>query len=235
MKLSSNSEFGFTLDGTCPHCHKEAAFPAVTQAFDQQNEGPYSRPVRRIAALRCIACNDYILGVIKSMHNRANDSFWWAYEAHYPLGKPNDSLPEGIPEGIAGDFKEALRCQFVNAYSAAAEMCRRAIESSCLDLGAPYREVLEDMIDWLEDKRFINPVLKDVAHKVRLGGNRGAHPWKVGQPVAKPMPVIVIEKEHAEAIVSFTWHFLEHVYVIPKRLPQYDFSKPKADPKPGRP
>ena len=39
--------------------------------------------------------------------------------------------------------------------------------------------------------------------------------------------MIVIEEDHANAIVAFTRHFLEHVYVIPKRLPTFDFSKPK--------
>ena len=85
------------------------------------------------------------------------------------------------------------------------------------------------MIDWLEANRIITPHLNEVAHKIRLGGNRGAHPWKEGQAVAKPIPVIVIEKEHAQAIVDYTRYFLEHVYVIPKRLPAYDFSKPKAE------
>jgi hypothetical protein len=101
------------------------------------------------------------------------------------------------------------------------------------------------MIDWLESQRKITPYLKEAAHKVRLGGNRGAHPpaTPVAQaqttliaptaplpPVAAvaPSPVERIEKEHAEAMVEFTREFFHHVYVGPKLVGKYDFSKPKA-------
>jgi hypothetical protein len=112
-------------------------------------------------------------------------------------------------------------------------MCRRALEASCLDLGAPKNKVLEKMIDWLEDKRIITPYLKDAAHNIRLGGNRGAHPPEDGPTAAdtaSPVedgPVEKIEKEHAEAIIGFTREFFHHVYVGPKLLGKYDFSKPK--------
>ena len=224
MEISRVFDDGFTLNGECPHCSPtRSAFPTVAALYPVGRVGEQTRRLFGIA--RCIACNKCILAIIKT-EDYGNS---WQYETHYPVGKPRDALPDGIPERIGGDFKEALRCQFVNAYSATAEMCRRAIEASCLDLGAPYDEVLENTIDWLEQNRIITPKLKDVAHKVRLGGNRGAHPWKVGQPVAKPIPIILIEKDHAEAIVSFTWHFLEHIYVIPNQLPQFDFSKPKKE------
>jgi hypothetical protein len=230
IELAHFDESRFVFRGTCPHCGHKTNFPTITNYHMEMRS---SMAHRIIAAARCIGCREYILAIVKTDDNRNSGNYGtWIYEAHYPLGKPQEELPDGIPDGIAGDFKEALRCQFVEAYSATAEMCRRAIEASCLDLGAPYNEVLEDMIDWLEEKRIITPILKEVAHKVRLGGNRGAHPWKVGQPVAKPIPVIVIEKEHAEAIVNFSVHFLQHVYVIPNQLPKFDFNKPKLDKNP---
>jgi Domain of unknown function (DUF4145) len=230
MELSSVKEdnsgvSGFTIHGECPHCSPtRSAFTTVTRPFDTQYNGaPYV-----IAVARCIACREFILAALKygqRVYGRGNE---WMYALHYPLGKPDETVSEHIPEAVRLDFQEALRCQFVNAHSATVEMCRRAIESSCLNLGAPFDQVLENMIDWLEAQRTITPTLKDVAHKVRLSGNRGAHPWKVGEPIAEPVPIVVIEKEHAEAVVSFTRHFLEHVYVIPSKLPQFDFSKPKA-------
>ena len=104
------------------------------------------------------------------------------------------------------------------------------------------------MIDWLEEKRIITPGLKEVAHKVRLGGNRCAHPSPPTQSDALQVsdaelvdlakrvgeehiavPVDKIEKEHAEAIVEFTHHFFQYVYVTPQQLNKYDFSKPKAN------
>ena len=83
------------------------------------------------------------------------------------------------------------------------------------------------MIDWLENNRKITPALKDVAHQIRLGGDRAAHPPEDPGAPPKYEPMIKIEKDHAEAIVQFTRHFLDHVYVIPKRLPTFNFSRPK--------
>ncbi len=178
--------------------------------------------------MRCQGCFEYILGIV--LWNQYIGKF--EYETHYPLGKPNDAVAKEIPEHIQPDFREALRCLFVDAYNATAEMCRRAIEASCLDLGAPKKSVLQDMIDWLADQRIITPLLQQAAHKVRLGGNRGAHPPQDGAspaaPKPKDAPIETIEEDHALAIVEFTRHFFEHVYVIPKQLDKYDFSKPKA-------
>lgn len=224
MQLSKMSPDGnhFTIWGECPHCSPvQSAFETVTGTFETKIDGWSAL----VAVAQCIACHNFILAAITS------NSGGWKYKYHYPLGKPSDSVSEEIPEPVAVDYQEALRCHFVEAYSATVEMCRRAIESGCLEQGAPYQLVLEDMIDWLENQRIITPALKQVAHQVRLGGNRGAHPWKVGLPAAKPIPVIVIEEDHANAVLSFTGHFLEHVYVIPAQLPKYDFSKPKAEKK----
>ena len=109
-----------------------------------------------------------------------------------------------------------------------------AVEASCLNLGAPDKGVLEDKIDWLEAQRKITPFLKDVAHKIRLGGNRAAHPgtpstsMQASSGVAAPIvSTSLITKEHAEAIIQFTREFFHHVYVVPKQLDKYDFSKPQ--------
>jgi hypothetical protein len=179
--------------------------------------------------LQCQGCFKYILGQAKQ--GTEGNMAVAQYVSHYPLGSPDDTVAEEIPEHIQLDFKEALRCMFVDAYNATAEMCRRALEASCIQLGAKKNAKLEKMIDELEENRVITPSLKEAAHKVRLGGNRGAHPPEDGPGDPKDEvedgPVETIEKHHAEAIVEFTRHFFQHVYVIPKQLEKYDFSKPK--------
>jgi len=221
----------FSLTGKCPHCRHDSVFIQVTDVFSQWiGQLQAGAQNRLVVAMRCQGCLQYILGIATRTGGQPVQ-----YEAHYPLGKPDDTVAEEIPEHIQPDFKEALRCRFVDAYNATAEMCRRAIEASCLDLGAPKRDVLEDMIDWLEIERKITPFLKEVAHKIRLGGNRGAHPPEDGPAaasldlaVAEDGPVMIITKEHADAIIQFTREFFHHIYVVPKQLVKYDFSKPKA-------
>ncbi len=220
----------FNLRGVCPHCARQSVFMLVTSVCMEVADGAQEH---WIGGLQCQGCFEYILGIVRWRPFQGDVQ----YETHYPLGQPDDDVAEEIPEHIQPDFQEALRCLFVDAYNATAEMCRRAIEASCLDLGAPKKDVLEDMIDWLADNRIITPLLQQAAHKVRLGGNRGAHPPVDGAavpaiPKPKDAPIEKIEKDHALAIVDFTQHFFEHVYVIPKQLDKYDFSKPKAAKKP---
>lgn len=178
-----------------------------------------------VAVARCIACHNLILAAITTAHDGN-----WKYAFHYPMGKPNDTVDENIPENIRKDFGEALRCQWTKAWNATAEMCRRAVEATCINLGAPYSKVLSEMIDWLYLKGKITEGLKDVAHKIRLGGDRAAHPPESPEQPPKYEPMIVIGEEHANAIVNFTRHLLDHVYVIPKQLPTFDFSRPKRLP-----
>ena len=224
----------FSLRGECPHCHHDSVFVQVTNNC-VQFEGRYGGGTNWIlaAVMRCQGCLMFVLGIVEHL----DGSGTYRYMIHYPVGEPDDKASEEIPLPIREDFQEALRCLFIKAYNATGEMCRRAIEASCLDLGAPKKDVLEDMIDWLEEKRIITPGLKDVAHKVRLGGNRCAHPAPSNngdtatltpQTNAAVTTIEKIGKEHAEAIVDFTRHFFQYVYVTPKQLNKYDFSKPKA-------
>ena len=212
----------FSLRGECPHCRHPSVFIQVTDVF----KSTYKSNIRRlVVGMRCQGCLQCILGI--ALH--ADGVPHYVYETHYPLSTPSDAVADEIPDDIRPDFREALRCLSVNAYNAAGEMCRRALEASCLDLGAPQKDGLEDMIDWLEAKRVITPGLKDVAHKVRLGGNRCAHPTPASTAqTSAATPVERIEKEHAEAIVEFTRHFFQYVYVTPKQLDKFDFSKPKT-------
>jgi hypothetical protein len=222
----------FTLRGICPHCNRDSAFLLITSVAIQD------QATRWIAGMQCQACMNNILGI--AFYNQNSGAFH--YVAHYPLGKPDDNVADEVPDHIKPDFKEALRCLWVDAYNATAEMCRRAVEASCLDLGAKGR-VLDDLIDSLAAQQKITPFLQQVAHKIRLGRNRGAHPASavpaaggpgsgppplatVPQPA--PAPITTIEKDHAEAIVKFTREFFHHVYVLPKQLDKYDFSKRKA-------
>jgi hypothetical protein len=182
--------------------------------------------------MQCQGCQHYILAIVDVPQHQSTGH---VYREHYPIGAPDQAVADEIPDHIKADFKEALRCIFVDAYNATAEMCRRALEASCLDLGAPKNKVLEKMIDWLEENRIITPYLKNAAHNVRLGGNRGAHPSEDGPPAPasdpsseEDGPLEKIEKEHAEAIVGFTREFFHHVYVGPKLVGKYNFSKPKA-------
>jgi hypothetical protein len=213
---AQNSQF--SLSGVCPHCQRDSVF--IICASPGSDPIPTTFPnygpgTRIYAAMQCQGCREYILGLVGRPNTNTNTMF---YVAHYPIGLPSDDAPSEIPENIASDFKEALRCRWVEAYNATGEMCRRALESSCNELDAPSGKLV-DKIDWLAQQGIITGALKDVAHKIRLGGNYGAHAPE--DPLnAEPMTA-----EHADALIEFIRDYFQHVYVMPKKLQKYDFTK----------
>jgi hypothetical protein len=207
MEISSVKENDtFVLTGECPHCGNAAAFTPVTTAWiERANNWPF----RAIEACRCIACNEYILGII--CKDRADR---WVYQVHFPLGKPDDSVSDEIPDEIKPDFQEALRCRFVDCYNATIEMCGRALEASCIEQGAPKDAVLSKMIDWVHAQGKITTPLKDMAHKIKLGRNRAAHPSSMN-----------LIADDADAVIEFTQQYFHHVYVMPARMAKRNFDK----------
>lgn len=197
----------------------------VTQSYPEQTTpGPINvSAARRFSAVtQCQGCREYVLAVVTREAARpgVQPTSPFVYEAHYPMGKPDDSIDEGIPSHIGEDFQEALRCMFVNAYNATVCMCGRALESACLDLQAEGK-TLEDKIDDLEKKRQISSPLKDMAHHIRLTRNRGAHaPTNGKQEAEKPT------KEHAEALIAFTRQFFLTVYTMRFKLQKFTDNAP---------
>jgi Domain of unknown function (DUF4145) len=166
--------------------------------------------------MQCQGCLNFILGCVFRQGNNP-----WQYKQHYPLGRPNDKVAPEIPANIAADFQEALRCRFVDAHNATVEMCRRAVQASCIDLKAPPDKKLWEQIDWLAGQGTITTPLKEMAHRIRLGGNLGAHPPEDPNDDT----AIVIGPEYADAVIEFTREFFQHVYVLAQRLKKFTFKK----------
>lgn len=199
--------------GECPHCGVRSLFQPVMGGYTEVGGG-----IRRMCnPAQCQACKGFVL--VLGTHSSHQNNIPYAFEALYPLGKPNDSVDETVPKHVAADFAEALRCCWVNAYKATVTMCRRAIQSSVLDLGASDKKLVEQ-IDELASKGKLTNSLRDYAHEVRLTGNDGAHPDKD--------ELKDVSETDAGDIIAFTRHFFDHVYVTPARLAA-------RKPKPGQP
>jgi hypothetical protein len=200
----------FSMSGTCPHCDRGSVFTALTRP--PHNEVLLgAQGTKSWSLMQCPGCLKFIVGGVHRDHTGKCDLI-----AHYPIGKPaDDDVSEHIPPGIATDLREALRCRRVEAMNATAEMCRRAIQQSCISLGAP-AGLLTPQIDWVHKNGTITTQLKDVAHVIRLGGNRGAHASESEAPLTE---------YEVDGLLEFTKHFMDIVYVIPAKLSRFDFSK----------
>jgi hypothetical protein len=221
--LGNPPENRFSLSGTCPHCARATVFMMVTSVNAEPILNPHNQVIgfRLLAGMQCQGCKRYILGIVK---RDAQQQSRCEHVEYYPLGKPNDDVALEIPENIAADFKEALRCRWVEAFKASVSMCGRALEASCINLGADPDIRIRDQIDWLASQGKITTPLKDMAHKIRLGRNRGAHPPSDG--------LEDITTDDVDLLLEFTRDFFQHVYVMPKKLESLDLKRKPRTPTP---
>lgn len=167
-------------------------------------------------------CKGFVTVVGQRHKSQGNAPY--SFNSIYPLGKPNENVETGIPTGITEDFKEALRCRWVNAFRATVTMCRRVIQASCLEKKADAKKKLTAQIDELASKGLITQPLRQFAHEVRLEGNDGAHP--------DPDGLNDVTETDADEIIAFTREYLHHVYVMPAMLAR---RKPASPSPPGTP
>lgn len=235
MEIVNFPQQNFNLIGSrgeCPHCRMRSYFGPVG--------GLYAEPVpgggfRACQAVQCEACKDFVLVVARRTHGQGP----FRLEGFAPLGTPDDSVDQAVPPAIRSDFAEALRCRWVKAYKATVVLCRRAIQSSCLELKAQGRKLV-DQIDELGARGIITDKLREFAHEVRLTGNTGAHPKtensRSGTPAdgeslalsstgtadSEPQheadELTNVTENDAEDIIEFTREYFHHVYVMPARL-----------------
>ncbi len=180
---------------TCPYCDVLSNF---TQRHEWEESEPTGRKVR-YGVWVCDACKRPVVG--------KPDSYGGPYE-YYPQQVVEPSLPDA-PAEVAADAREAHRCFSIQAYRAAVVMARRAMQSAAFEKGAPDKPLV-DQIDWLEEQRLITPLMKEVAHTIRLAGNVGAHPDRDA--------LADVGEQEAEAVIDFLDDFLKYIYEIPARL-----------------
>lgn len=220
MKITTINFQGnqFSLSGLCPHCRHDSVFTIVVAGIAAPTLFQFQgNSYQRIAAaMQCQGCLEFILGVALKAVGHSELKLY----AHYPLAHPNDSVPDEIPSDIRKDFAEAIRCRWVDAFNATVEMCRRVVEASSNEQGAPDGRLI-DKIDWLAAQQKITAPLKAMAHQIRLGGNHGAHPPDGSEP-----DPLVIDAKYADAVMEFTEEYLQHVYVMPAKLKKFQNQQP---------
>lgn len=93
----------------------------------------------------------------------------------------------------------------MSAPNAAAVMARRVAQATALDLGAR-KDNLINQLARLRDAGKITQSLFEVAEKLRLGGNDGAH------------PADSVTVQEAQQLLSFLDALLLYVYGLPSKL-----------------
>jgi hypothetical protein len=127
----------------------------------------------------------------------------------YPSPKMNFRV-QHVPQQIREDAEEALRCNSVSAWKATITMCRRVVQSTCIDKNASGSD-LKTQIENLKKAGTIDDTLEQWAHQIRFFGNFGAHP----DPAFGS-----ITKDDATVMIEFMELFLVRVYEMPEKINQ---------------
>lgn len=183
---------------SCPHCGAYCQFqPAVKKYIECKVS-----PNLWYATWLCTNCH----GMMMAM--KAKD--YYDEIKFFPTIRIKPTIDLScLPPDLLADVKEALLDFSHNCYLSATIMCRRIIQSSCIEKGAVGNNLYEQI-----ENMPIDESLKKLAHKIRFWGNNGAHP----DILLGESPT---EKE-ARLAVEFTEKFLEFIYVIPAQLDALD-------------
>jgi uncharacterized protein DUF4145 len=146
---------------------------------------------------------------------------WTNPETVYPC-EGNASNPE-LPERLQTALQEARRCYQAKAYTATALLCRRAIETLCVDRGVREKNLALSLAT-MRDRHLIDGGLFDWADGLRLAGNKAAHDVESE-----------ISWEDARDLVEFTEALLEYVIVFRERFERYKERQSQAQPRSSSP
>lgn len=182
------------MDITCPHC---GVLVDVIPRANFTHEG-YGYEI-----LQCRGCNEVILQKNKYSFFQGNVTEI-ELEFQYPTVVPK--LDDSIPDEVAEDYIEGMKCLGGGSPKGALTMFRRSLQTATRERGATPADLFNE-IDELATKDIIPKDLKDLAHEIRLLGNDGAHPNRPN-----------VSQDEALEVKDFIDHLFNYVYIMPARV-----------------
>lgn len=131
----------------------------------------------------------------------------------YPASKAQYA-PDGVPQLIAEEFREAKECSWNGHHLGAALVGRRVLQAAARDVLGGKRHDLRLEIEAIPDDR-LNKALKEQATHVRLIGNDAAH-------------VEPVDPEDVRDLLDFVEQVLEALYVGPAKVAKLNAKRDAA-------
>lgn len=163
----------FTI--TCPHCSTTSNISAVSLPRYEYLER--FRPERVGIVYRCDACNDPVfLRFSISRYDTGNHRVL-VDEDFEEVEPPSEQFEFPYLQGeVRSDFEEALSCYSNGNMNAFAAMCRRTVQSMCVDLGAKGKDRVMAQLKDLKDTAEIDEETFLLLSQIIVDGHDGAHP-----------------------------------------------------------
>ena len=168
------------FDYKCGHCDRHVSGRVVNI---------YSRTPNKVddPIIQFMICPSCIKGSI------------WSGGKIIPGTKPGEKL-EGLPVEIEAAYQEARSCFSINAFTACELVCRKILMHVGVDKGAETGQSFISYLDYLEEKGYITPIIKDWADLIREIGNQSTH------------ELIPPDENRTKATLMFTMELLRIIY-----------------------
>ena len=170
-----------TVSARCPYCNTLASFQLVGSVLvDLQHEFAGKKYNRFLYAL--VMCGGCRRGVLANIHD--NGSFNDAQiESISPSAMDAATLPEGLPDGIQKEFREAELCAAHGAWRAASAMLRSALEKTLKANGYLKGDLKDKINEAAADGVLTESRRKRAQEDIRVLGNDVLHDeWRVVTP-----------------------------------------------------
>jgi len=168
------------FDYQCGHCDRYVTGRVVSSYFTLG--GPH------ILFLICPSC------LMGSVRHQIEEK-----EYIIPGLKPGEDL-EGLPTEIKSAYDEARKCFSINAYTGCELLCRKILMYVGVNKGAPEGQSFVSYLNYLEEKGYITPTIKEWADRIRQFGNLSTH--KLDPP----------DQSRTEATFKFTMVLLRIIF-----------------------
>jgi len=182
---------------------------ATYEFVTEWGDGPY-----RCSLLSCPRCELPAL-VMQALYQVSDDTYEYElpYRVYPSQGKQaNPSLPAAIRDA----YQEALVCRRSQAYTAAAIMCRKALEGMCNEHGYS-KGNLETRLSRMKAAGVIESRLFEWADALRILGNEAAHGVDVK-----------FSKQDADDLIEFTDAILEYAFTFRDKFDRFMERRDKA-------
>ena len=134
-----------------------------------------------------------------------NDGVLWPFPQSFPAIK-------GMPDDINRLYDEARVSFDAQAYTGCEMLCRKILMNTAVDKGAKKNLSFEHYVDYLNAEGHFTPLMKKMAEKIRLHGNKSTHETE---------PSTQGNAKHA---LYFTNLILDAIYGAEHALKQHDNS-----------
>jgi hypothetical protein len=167
-------------------------------------------PPGRYAFLCCNKCRSPILVRMDNIGNMADGDIWDTPNRIYPT--EGEQANPNAPKEIRTAFEEARACYRARSYTAAAIMCRKALEGVCGAHGVNERN-LGGALRKMKEQGLIDERLFEWSDTLRVAGNEAAHGVGAATSEADARDIL----EFTNAILDYLFSYRDRFEKFKKR------------------